>query len=100
MPTFLPRFTIDQPRTLAEASEMLLTYGEDGRAYAGGTELLLAMKHAGLRYSHLVDVKTIPGLDAVEGGDPTARIGALAPPATLGTVESRSSTASRPGMVL
>ena len=69
MPTFLPRFTIDQPKTLAEASEMLRSYGEDGRAYAGGTELLLAMKHAGLRYSHLVDVKTIPGLDAVEAGD-------------------------------
>src|SRR5919198_6773178 len=83
MPTFLPRFTIDQPRTLAEASEMLLTYGEDGRAYAGGTELLLAMKQAGLRYSHLVDVKTIPGLDAIEERDSTLRIGALATHATL-----------------
>lgn len=80
MPTLLPRFTIEQPSTLGEALEMLLAYGEDGCAYAGGTELLLAMKHAGLRYKHLVDLKTVPGLDNIEqsaaGG--SLRIGALA----------------------
>jgi carbon-monoxide dehydrogenase medium subunit len=78
MPTLLPRFTIEQPKTLAEASEMLVSFGEEGRAYAGGTELLLAMKHAGLRYSRLVDIKTIPGLDAVEQQNGSLRIGALA----------------------
>jgi CO/xanthine dehydrogenase FAD-binding subunit len=40
---------------------MLAQFGEKGRLYAGGTELLLAMKHDLLRYEHLVDVKTIPG---------------------------------------
>jgi aerobic carbon-monoxide dehydrogenase medium subunit len=78
MPTLLPRFTIDQPASLGEASEMLLAYGEEGVAYAGGTELLLAMKQAGLRYRHLVDIKTIPGLNAIEERDSTVRIGALA----------------------
>ncbi|MHB8619205.1 MAG: FAD binding domain-containing protein [Chloroflexota bacterium] len=77
MPTLLPRFTIDQPASLAEASDMLLSYGEDGRAYAGGTELLLAMKYAGLRYGHLVDIKTIAGLDAVRETDVGIEIGAL-----------------------
>lgn len=78
MPTLLPRFTIDQPTSLAEASDMLVAYGDEGRAYAGGTELLLAMKQAGLRYERLVDVKTIPGLDTIEERDGCVRIGALA----------------------
>src|ERR1043166_4443693 len=62
----LRRFTIHQPKSHAEASQMLAQFGEKGRVYAGGTELLLAMKHDLLRYEHLVDVKTIPGLDKIE----------------------------------
>jgi len=62
----LRRFTIHQPKTPAEAAQMLAEFGEKGRAYAGGTELLLAMKHDLLRYEHLVDVKTIAGLDKIE----------------------------------
>src|ERR671935_187705 len=46
--------------------------------YAGGTELLLAMKQAGLRYGHLVDLKTIPGLNRIEPENGSLRIGALA----------------------
>lgn len=45
---------------------MIAEFGESGRVYAGGTELLLAMKHDLLRYQHLVDVKTIPGLNQIE----------------------------------
>jgi aerobic carbon-monoxide dehydrogenase medium subunit len=62
----LRRFTIHQPRNAAEASEMLSQFGEQGRFYAGGTELLLAMKHDLLRYEHLVDIKTIAALDKIE----------------------------------
>jgi len=32
-------------------------YGEDAGIYAGGTELLLAMKHQALNYRHLIDLK-------------------------------------------
>jgi aerobic carbon-monoxide dehydrogenase medium subunit len=78
LPTLLPPFTIHQPSSLAEASEMLGHYAEDGTAYAGGTELLLAMKQGGLRYGHLVDLKTIPGLNVVDVEDGGLRIGALA----------------------
>ena len=45
---------------------MLGEFGEKGRLYAGGTELLLAMKHDLLRYEHLVDVKSIPDLNKIE----------------------------------
>ena len=62
----LRKFTIHQPKTVAEAAQMLAKFGEKGRLYAGGTELLLAMKHDLLRYENLVDVKTIPGLDKIE----------------------------------
>lgn len=62
----LRRFTMHQPKSAAEASEMLAKFGDNARLYAGGTELLLAMKHDLLRYEHLIDVKTIPGLNRIE----------------------------------
>ena len=74
----LRRFTIHQPKTALEASQMLAEFGDRGRLYAGGTELLLAMKHDLLRYEHLVDVKTIPDLDKIEVQNGTVVIGATA----------------------
>lgn len=74
----LRRFTIHQPKTTAEASQMLSEFGENGRLYAGGTELLLAMKHDLLRYEHLVDVKTVPGLDAIRQKNSALIIGSTA----------------------
>jgi CO/xanthine dehydrogenase Mo-binding subunit/CO/xanthine dehydrogenase FAD-binding subunit len=78
MPHFTAPFRIAQPASLAEASR-LLTEGDGGAAvYAGGSELLLAMKQGGLRYHILVDVKTIPGLDGIRATAETIEIGALA----------------------
>ena len=71
----LRRFSMYQPKSVAEASEMLAEFGENGRLYAGGTELLLAMKHDLLRYEHLIDVKTIPGLNNIEEKDGSVFIG-------------------------
>ena len=72
----LRRFELHQPKTVKEASEMLSHYGEKGRLYAGGTELLLAMKHDLLRYEHLVDVKTVPRLNEIGIGNGSLHIGA------------------------
>jgi len=74
----LRRFTIHQPKTVAEAAQMLAEFGEKGRLYAGGTELLLAMKHDLLRYEHLIDVKTIPDLDKIETTNGALMIGSTA----------------------
>jgi carbon-monoxide dehydrogenase medium subunit len=74
----LRRFAIHQPKTIAEASQMLGEFGEKGRLYAGGTELLLAMKHDLLRYEHLVDVKTIPDLNKIEMKNGALMIGSTA----------------------
>lgn len=57
---------------------MLGEFGERGRLYAGGTELLLAMKHDLLRYEHLVDVKTIPNLNKIELRNGALTIGSAA----------------------
>ena len=57
---------------------MLSEFGDKGRLYAGGTELLLAMKHDLLRYEHLVDVKTIPDLDRIEIRSGALMIGSAA----------------------
>jgi len=73
----LRRFTLHQPQSLKEAAEMLAHYGEKVRLYAGGTELLLAMKHGLLRYEHLVDIKTVPNLTKIELKDGHLSIGAL-----------------------
>jgi len=74
----LRKFTIHQPKTIAEASQMLADFGEKGRLYAGGTELLLAMKHDLLRYEHLVDAKTIPDLNRIELKNGSVLIGSTA----------------------
>ena len=74
----LRKFTIHQPKTISEASQMLAEFGENGRLYAGGTELLLAMKHDLLRYQHLVDVKTIPNLNNIEVKNGALAIGSTA----------------------
>ena len=74
--TPLRQFEIHQPSSVSDASRLLAGFDEDGSVYAGGTELLLAMRHGALRYSHLVDVKVIPGFDSIELRDYYVEIGA------------------------
>ena len=74
----LRRFEIHQPSNIAEAVQMRAHFGEQASLYAGGTELLLAMKHDVLRFKHLIDVKVIPGLDSIELRDGMIRVGATA----------------------
>jgi len=55
---------------------MLSHFGDDAGIYAGGTELLLAMKHQALHYRHLIDLKVVPGLDSIQVRDGFLEIGA------------------------
>ena len=57
---------------------MLGELGEKACLYAGGTELLLAMKHDLLRYEHLIDVKTIADLSKIELKNVSLMIGCTA----------------------
>ncbi len=74
--TTLSRFEIHQPGSIAEASQMLVHYGDQAAIYAGGTELLLAMRHRALAYDHLIDLKVVPGLNAIEARNRVIEIGA------------------------
>jgi carbon-monoxide dehydrogenase medium subunit len=74
--TTLSRFEIHQPASALEASQMLAHYGDEAGIYAGGTELLLAMKHSALNYRHLIDVKVVPGLNSIEVRNGFLEIGA------------------------
>lgn len=79
----LRRFAIHRPADLGEAAEMLDHYGDTGTLYAGGTELLLAMRHDLLRYEHLIDIKAVTGLDGIERRDSHLHIGAAATHRTI-----------------
>lgn len=74
----LRRFRLEEPETIAEAADLLARHGESARVYAGGTELLLVMKEGLAHYERLVNVKKIPGLDAIKQDDGAISIGALA----------------------
>ena len=73
----LPPFTLHRPDSVGQASRLLAELGDDGAAYCGGTELLLAMKLGLASYEHLVDLKRVHGLRGITaGGDGGVRIGA------------------------
>jgi carbon-monoxide dehydrogenase medium subunit len=73
-------FELLEPATVAEASAGLAQYGDEASLYAGGTELLLLMKSGLRHYPVLINVKTIPGLEAIafRGDLDALEIGALA----------------------
>ena len=73
----LRRFRLEEPETVAEASELLSRFGESAKIYAGGTELLLAMKEGLVQYERLVNLKRLQGLSEVKQDGGEIRIGAL-----------------------
>lgn len=74
----LRRFRLEEPESIKEVSELLACFGESAKLYAGGTELLLAMKEGLVQYERLINVKTVGGLNEISADNGTIRIGALA----------------------
>ena len=70
----LPAFRLLRPSTTSQA---LGWVNHDRMAYAGGTELLLAMREGLLRPTHLVDLKAIESLRGVQESAQQVMIGAL-----------------------
>ena len=70
-------FRLEEPESVKEASESLARYGDSAKVYAGGTELLLAMKEGLVHFECLVNVKKIPGLDRITLDNGNVRLGAL-----------------------
>lgn len=70
-------FRLEEPESVKEVSELLAQLGESAKVYAGGTELLLAMKEGLVHYERLINVKNVKGLNEVKSDNGTIRIGAL-----------------------
>ena len=75
-----------QPKSLEEATRIMLDGGPGGYFLAGGTDLIIAMKEKGLVPNYVVDLKRIPSLSGIrEEADGAVAIGALT---TLHEVET------------
>ena len=61
----LKRFRLEEPESANEACELLARFGESAKVYAGGTELLLAMKEGLVDYERLVNIKKL-GLNQIK----------------------------------
>ncbi|HEY7164448.1 MAG TPA: xanthine dehydrogenase family protein subunit M [Candidatus Binatia bacterium] len=70
-------FDLLRPRSLTEASELLVKHGDDARPIAGGTTLVILLKQRAVYYPCLVDLQAIAGLDQITEEKDTIRIGAL-----------------------
>jgi carbon-monoxide dehydrogenase medium subunit len=75
----LPAFTHLQPASLPEACALLAEHTGEAQVLAGGTDLLVRMKHRRSTPAYLVNLKGLPGLDYIEyvPGE-GLRVGALA----------------------
>jgi NADPH-dependent glutamate synthase beta subunit-like oxidoreductase len=72
-------FTHHDARSIDEAVKLLKTYKGKARANAGGTELLGTLKQGSLpEYPEaIINIKSIPGLDAIKEDGAGLKIGAL-----------------------
>ena len=73
----LRRFRLEEPESIKDASDLLARHGESARLYAGGTELLLAMKEGLVHCERLINIKKIPSLDQIKAENGSIDIGAL-----------------------
>jgi 4-hydroxybenzoyl-CoA reductase subunit beta len=74
----LPKFEFVEPKSAKEASSLLVE-NPTAKVLAGGTDLLVNMKHRVETPSILVNIKKIPHLDFVRRDNGMLRIGALTP---------------------
>ena len=75
----VPSFAHLQPCDLREACALLAEHGAEAKVLAGGTDVLVKMKHRRMTPPYLVNIKGITGLDYIEH-EPGVRlwVGALA----------------------
>ncbi|WP_428649613.1 FAD binding domain-containing protein [Roseibium sp.] len=87
------RFAYHEPSTLEEASKLLVELGEDAYVFAGGTDLLVEIRERLRKVSHLVNIKSIPGLRDI-GWDPATGLtfGALVTARELETLKGVQQT--------
>ncbi|MGB6838486.1 MAG: xanthine dehydrogenase family protein subunit M [Dehalococcoidia bacterium] len=78
------RFDYYAPGSLSEALSILQERGDGGKLLAGGTDLLVQMREAGLHPSYVVSLRRLPELRGIEFDEGTGlRIGACADMAAI-----------------
>jgi len=73
----LPRFEYLEPKTLKEAARALASDAKRSVLLAGGTDLLVNMKHRVIEPRQVINLKTIPKLAYIKNVKGELRIGAL-----------------------
>jgi 4-hydroxybenzoyl-CoA reductase subunit beta len=73
----LPKFEYLEPRSLKEAAKALAADPGETLLLAGGTDLIVNMKHGVIQPKRLINLKTIPKLAYISDGKDGLRIGAL-----------------------
>jgi carbon-monoxide dehydrogenase medium subunit len=68
----LRRFRLEEPEGVSEVSELLGRFGDSAKIYAGGTELLLAMKEGLVQYERLINVKNLNQSEVAGAGEARA----------------------------
>jgi CO/xanthine dehydrogenase FAD-binding subunit len=72
----LPSFSFHRPSTLAEAVDMLTSFGASAKLLAGGTDLLVNMKLGKLKPDQLIDLENLAELTASASNGDTLELGA------------------------
>lgn len=93
----LPQFEYMEPKSIEEASSILLDEPE-AKILAGGTDLLVNMKHRVETPSIIINIKKVSGLDFIKKDNGSIRIGALTPLKKI--YKSRLITEKIPGLAL
>jgi carbon-monoxide dehydrogenase medium subunit len=75
-----------EPKTLNEALSLLAKYGEQAKVIAGGTDVMVDIKYKE-EPGCLVNIKKIPGLDAIRENGGSLRVGPLV---TIRDIETNS----------
>ena len=87
------RFEYHAPTSLDEALALLKEHGDGVKLLAGGTDLLVQMKEAGLHPPALVSLHAVPGLDGIEFDEANGlSIGASA---DMGAIDSNETIQQR-----
>jgi 4-hydroxybenzoyl-CoA reductase beta subunit len=73
----LPKFEYLEPKTLKEAAKALASDAKGSVLLAGGTDLLVNMKHRVIEPRQVINLKTIPKLAYVRNVKSELRIGAM-----------------------
>src|SRR5499425_2329837 len=71
-------FEYHAPRSVGEATQLLIRLGDDAKVLSGGQSLIPLMKLRLATPKHIVDINGISGLDQIAESDGVLRIGALA----------------------